>query len=128
MQAPFRDEEAIVLTLIRDFFAGRGLTVAVGDETPESFDGKLPFVRAGRVGGAPRAGAEHTDRPVVDVDVYAATRKQAKEMAQLIEQLLLSTPHPIDSCNVLMSPQRVQWVEGQPIRRFYASYHLGLRR
>ena len=128
MQARFRDEEAVILNLIRDYFTSVGETVYTGDETPDNLSERLPFVRAGRVGGAPRAGEEHTDRPVVDIDVYAATRADAKRIATTIEQFLLSAPHPIDHCNVLMSPQRVQWVQGQPIRRFYASYHFGLRR
>lgn len=131
IQKPFRDEEAIVLDAIRSYFGAAGpehRTVYTGDETPTSFEGRLPFIRAGRVGGAPRAGEEHTDRPVIDVDVYATTRSEAKTIANLITQLLLSRPHPIDHCAVLMAPQRVTWVEGQTIRRFYASYHLGLRR
>lgn len=127
---PYRDEEVVVLDLIEAYF-GVGQpnerVIYTGDEKSTD-NSELPFVRVGRVGGAPRPGAEHTDRPVIDVDVYASTRAEAKEIAKLIEQLLLSRPHPIDYCNVLMSPQRVQWVAGIPVRRFYASYHLGLRR
>lgn len=125
MQESFRDETAAVLGVIEGYFATRRV-IHTGDETPTSFTNVLPFVRADRVGGASRDGV--TDRPVVDVDVYASTRREAKEIAQLIEQLLLSRPSPIDSCTVLMAPQRVKWVEDSPIRRFYASYHLGLRR
>jgi hypothetical protein len=131
MQQPFRDETREILDLIKAYFAAPGphqRTVYTGDQTPLSFDGKLPFIRTDRVGGATRSGSEHTDRPVQDVDVYAATRADAKEIAQLIEQLLLSRPHPIDHCAVLMAPQRVEWVEDSKIRRFYASYHLALRR
>lgn len=131
MQPPFRDETREVLDIIKAFFAAPGpeqRVVYTGDQTPVSFEGKLPFIRSDRVGGATRPGNEHTDRPVQDVDVYASTRAEAKNVAQLVEQLLLSRPHPIDSCTVLMSPQRVEWVEDSKIRRFYASYHLGLRR
>jgi hypothetical protein len=131
MQEPFRDETKEVLDIIKAYFAAPGpeqRTIFTGDQTPTSLEGKLPFIRADSVGGSTRPGAEHTDRPVVDVDVLATTRAEAKRIAQVIEQLLLSRPHPIDSCSVLMRPQRVEWVEGVPIRRFYASYHLGLRR
>lgn len=127
---PFRDEEAELFELIDKYLEAKWPDpVYSGDETPDAgLDGKMPYVRLGRVGGATRPGAEHTDRPVVDVDVYASTRRDAKRIAQLIEQFLISCPHPIDSCTVLMAPQRVTWVEGVPVRRFYASYHLGLRR
>ncbi len=127
---PFRDEEAEVLTIIETYFAGLQRTVYTGDQTPEDtpLDEVLPFIRVGRVGGAPIRGSEHTDRPVIDIDVLASTRREAKEIGKLIEQLLLSAPHPIDDCNVLMSSQRVPWVEGSPVRRMYASYQLSFRR
>lgn len=126
---PYPDEEQVVMDLVKAWFSFDGYpqTVYTGTETlePPFFEQKLPFVRVGRVGGSP---AEHTDRPVVDVDVFARTRKEAKALANDIQQLLLATPHPIDACRVLMSPQKVEWVEGSSVRRFYASYHLALRR
>ena len=125
----YRDEELVVLEQIQAYFFSKGRTVYTGDQVPDdNLESQLPFIRVGRTGGAPIQGAEHTDRPVVDVDVLAETRAEAKQIAKEIEQLLLSRPHPIDKANVLMSPQRVPWVEGIPIRRFYASYHLSLRR
>lgn len=127
----FRDEEAVVLDQIEAYYRDENpRTVYTGDQTPNDDDlvDVLPFIRIGRVGGAPRRGDEHTDRPVIDVDVLAKTRAEAKQIAKEIEQLLLAARHPIDTCNVLMSAQRVPWVEGVPIRRFYASYQLGLRR
>jgi hypothetical protein len=130
LQAPFRDETQAVLNIIKAYFAAAGpqqRTIYTGDRTPTTFEGKLPFIRADRVGGATRDRV--SDRPVVDVDVYASTRSDAKAIAQLVEQLLMSAPHPIDNCAVLMAPQRVEWAEGTgDIRRFYASYHLSLRR
>jgi len=126
---PFRDEEAVAMDAIERYFQLLGETVHLGDQTPdEGLESRLPFIRVGRTGGAPIRGGEHTDRPVVDVDVLAGSRAEAKRIANLIEQLLMSTPHPIDHCNVLMGPQRIPWVEGSPIRRMYASYHLSLRR
>jgi len=125
----FRDEETIVLNQIDELF-GWEEGEHSGDQTPadQDLDKVLPFVRVGRVGGAPIRGAEHTDRPVIDIDVFAKTRAEAKFMAQLIEQLMLSAKHPLDEVNILMSPQRVPWVDGSPIVRFYASYHASLRR
>jgi hypothetical protein len=60
--------------------------------------------------------------------VFSSTRAEAKLMSNEILQLLLSAPHPIDNCNVLIGPQKLPWVEGIPIRRMFASYHLDLRR
>jgi hypothetical protein len=125
----FRDEEAEILALIKAYYAAKSEIVFAGDQTPDKdLESKLPFIRVGRTGGAPIRGSEHTDRPVIDIDVLASTRAQAKRIAQEIEQLLLSAPHPLDNVNVLMSPQRVPWVEGVPIRRMYASYQASLRR
>lgn len=126
----FPDEEAIVLDQIEAYFASRGRLIHTGDQTPGDDDlaDVLPFVRVGRTGGAPIRGSEHTDRPVIDIDVLAKTRAEAKAIAKEIEQLLMARQGKIDDCNVLMSAQRVPWVEGQPIRRFYASYQLSLRR
>lgn len=132
MQPNFRDEERVVLDIIGEWYnpAGYPPVVYTGTETKagKEFERSLPFVRVGRTGGAPRRGEEHTDAPVVDIDVLATTRAEAKDIAATIQQLLLSRPHPIDTCNVLMAPQKVEWQEGSPIRRFYASYHLALRR
>lgn len=118
--------------VIDAYFADRDETVYTADQTPDDgLDTMLAdggaFVRVGRVGGAP-SGDEHTDRPVIDIDVLAGTRAVGKAVSNLVQQLLMSKPHPIDHCNVLMSPQRVPWVEGSTVRRFYASYQLGLRR
>lgn len=125
----FRDEELAVLDQI-DTYYGWEPGEHSGDQTPadEELASVLPFVRVGRVGGSPNQGSEHTDRPVVDIDVFASTRAEAKTKANEILQLLLAHRHPIDRAGVLMAPQRVPWVEGVPIVRFYASYHLSLRR
>lgn len=130
LQRPFRDEEAAVLDILEAYFAVEGTTIHADTETPNAnvFASLLRtgvIVRVARVGGASQ---DVNDNPVVDVDVLASTRTEAKRVAQLIEQLLLSCPAPIDATNVLMSPQRVEWQEGSEVRRFYASYHLTLRR
>ena len=125
----YRDEEMEIINLIKAYYAAKSKTIYIGIETPdEDLSTKLPFIRIGRVGGAPARGEEHTDRPVIDVDVFAATRSEAKTISNEILQLLLSAPHPLDYCYVLIGPQKLPWVEGIPIRRMFASYHAGLRR
>lgn len=103
-------------------------------EHPPELENKLRsdwdyFVRVSRVGGA--TPDRVTDRPVLDVDVMSTSRRTARTVAARIEQFLLSAPHPIDRCNVLMAPQMVPWISRDAetvVRRFYASYHLSLRR
>lgn len=123
------DEERIVMDLIEAWFNPPGYPVVVytGTETipGRDFEASLPFVRVGRVGGAPDGPDDH---PVVDIDVLSKTRAEAKDIANTIMALLESKPHPINEINVLMAPQKVNWIEGSPIRRFYASYHLTFRR
>lgn len=132
MLPAFRDTEAVILDLLDTWFnpAGYDPVVFMDTETysGDRFNAAIPFIRVGRTGGAPRRGDEHTDAPVIDIDVLARTRGEAKDIADTIQQILVSTPYPIDTCNVLMSPQKVEWQEGSPLRRFYASYHLALRR
>lgn len=127
----YRDEEAVILDQIEAYYRDeKPRAIHTGDQTPgdDDLEDVLPFVRVGRTGGAPIRGSEHTDRPVIDVDVLASTRAEAKAIAKEIEQLLMARRHPLDDCNVLMSPQRVPWVEGTRIVRFYASYQASLRR
>jgi len=126
---PFRDVEAIVLDQIDALFEWTAGTHS-GDQTPgdDDLDHILPFVRVGRTGGAPIRGSEHTDRAVLDVDVFASTRAEAFQIAKRVEQLLMARRAPLDDVNVLMSPQRVPWVEGVPIVRLYASYQVSTRR
>lgn len=92
-------------------------------------NGQLYFVRVSRVGGA--SPDRITDRPVIDVDVMSTSRSMARTVAANIEQFLESVPYPIDRCNTLMAPQMVPWISRDAettVRRFYASYHLSLRR
>jgi hypothetical protein len=112
-----------------------GIEVARVDvEHPPELENRLRadwpyFVRVSRVGGASPDNV--TDRPVVDIDVMSTSRKTARDTAALIEQFLLSCPHPIDRCNTLMAPQMVPWISRDAetiVRRFYASYHLSMRR
>ena len=125
----FRDVEAIILDQIDALFEWAPGAHS-GDQTPgdDDLDAVLPFIRVGRTGGAPIRGSEHTDRAVIDVDVFASTRAEAFELAKRVEQLLMARRAPLDDANVLMSPQRVPWVEGIPITRFYASYQVSTRR
>lgn len=125
----YRDAEAVALDQIEAHFEWQP-GVHTGDQTPadEALEAALPFVRVGRTGGAPIRGSEHTDRPVIDIDVFASTRSESFRIAKEIEQLMLARRHPFDDVNVLMSPQRIPWVDGVPIVRFYASYQASLRR
>jgi hypothetical protein len=135
----FRDAE-LVLAGESDELPGLlpvylGIEVARVDiEHPHELENRLRtdwpfFVRVSRVGGA--SPDKVTDRPVIDIDVMSTSRKTARDTAARIEQFLLSCPHPIDRCNTLMAPQMVPWISRDAettVRRFYASYHLSLRR
>lgn len=130
----FRDEEDEVLLLLQTYFADPDidLTIALGTETPDDLPAVLAgvdaFVRIGRVGGATQDSV--SDRPVIDVDVLGVVRRKTKDTAKMVEQFLASKPHPIDSCNVLIAPQKVEWAEQteRNVKRYFASYHLNLRR
>lgn len=56
--------------------------VSVGTATPKNLAERLPFVQVRRIGGV--ADSVVIDRPRLDIDVWAATREQAQDTAQLV--------------------------------------------
>jgi hypothetical protein len=84
------------------------------------------------------AGADDriTDRPVIGVDTFAATRSEAIRLAEQVRQRLLAAPHVVDVDDGLVVIDTASTAEGphevpygdSAIRRFAAAYFLSLRR
>lgn len=124
--APFPDVERALLDLIAPLL---GSAEQTGTETPADLQQRLPFGRVTRVGG-PDDGI--SDRAVVDVDVFAATRSQAYDIAESVRQLLLAAPHAVagvvlDSVGTIVGPRELPWAD-ENVRRWSATYRAVARR
>lgn len=73
-----------------------------------------------------------TDRPLIDVDVFAPSFRRARELAVGIQSRLLGYPWRagstvIDKVRTAMRPHDVPWDDDNTFR-FYASYTISARR
>lgn len=101
----------------------------VGTETPDDLDQRFPFVRAYVVAGTDDG---LTDRSVVDIDVFADRREQARALAERIRTELTVYPPVVggvilDTAFTEVRPRRLPWPDEQT-RRWGATYRLSARR
>lgn len=106
----------------------------MGSEFPDEVtDDLLPFVRVERIGG-PRT--RLNDHPLVDIDVLARTRDDARSLAERISTLLFSYPGMVvvgsrgvkfDSVDNPRTPARVPF-DDDTVRRYGATYQISVRR
>lgn len=95
---------------------------------------KLPYVSIEVVDGS---GDRFETEPVVDIDVFAASRAEAKSVAAAIALLILRYPESvqvaggqiftIDSATCIRFPVKLPWEDSQ-IKRQSATYQLSVRR
>lgn len=138
--APFPDIESVILDLLEvvsddvsvDVTPGVGtLYGGSGTVTMSTLQGALPYVRVNRIPGG--GGDLITDISSIRVDVFTDANAvgggiaQAKEIAELIRQTLISGPNfPIDVATCTSPPVEIPW--GQGIRRVSATYRVSARR
>jgi len=121
--APYPDVEEVLADALVEF----GET---GSTYPADLEAHLPFVRIRRTGGDDD---RRTDRPLVDVEVAAATRAHAWEVSRLVQQRLLSGPFRVpgagivDRASTQIGLRRVLH-ENPNIRCVLATYTVSLRR
>lgn len=101
----------------------------IGTVTPADLETRLPFVRVRRIGGPSTL---ITDRPRLDVEVYAATIGAAFQMSREIQQALISGPRSttagiIDRCTTEVGPREAPY-ENTAVRLVMGTYRLSLRR
>lgn len=102
----------------------------VDTETPADLEGVLPFTRVGRVAGTDD---RFTDRAIVDVEVFAATRQAAYDLSEAIRTWVLSAPHRVDTVGVIdrgfteVAPRSLPW-DNDNVRRRGATYRISVRR
>lgn len=93
----------------------------------------MPAIRVWRTGG----GDQYIeDRPVVDIDVFAATYAAGTTLAEQVRQRTIATPYVvtvggdpvvIDHAVTSSAPREIPWGD-TGVRRWIASYTLALRR
>lgn len=115
----FPDVEAVLVAALESFGT-------VDTVTPSDLQEQLPFIRVVRSGGPD----DHvSDYPVVDLDVFGATRAQAWDLAAEIRDHLRFA-HAIrefDRVGTEVGPRELPW--GDPgIRRIGATYRIVTRR
>ena len=123
----FPDVEVLLVA-----YVGGRLDVRACTELPAAdlLNTQLPVVRIQRISGANRD--YRLDRPIVDVDVYGATRAQAASVSEQIRDLLVNGLQYADSVQptgVVTSVETViagRWLPDPDtsLRRYNASYEL----
>jgi len=142
IRADYPDTAEAVMLLIEEQwypveFAPREAAGERGYRTGRVFPDNLPeiiaagemFVRVTDIGGNDDG---ITDRPLIDIDVFADTFERARDYAKGIQSRLLGYPWRagstvIDKVRTAMRPHDVPWDDDNTFR-FYASYTISARR
>lgn len=126
---PFPDAEDVVMALLDDI-------APTTTDTAATLDSDAPVIKVTRVGGADDL---VTDRPMVEVAVFAPTYEQARQVARACQQVILAcagrsiaTPdYPdgvlIDKAETTSAPLRVPY-ENESLRHKAATYQFAWRR
>jgi hypothetical protein len=126
---PFPDAEDVVMALLEE-------VADTTTDTAATLDSDAPVIKVTRVGGTDDL---ITDRPLVEVAVFATTYEQARQLARQCQQVILAsggrsivTPdHPqgvlIDKAETTSAPLRVPY-ENENLRHKAATYQFSFRR
>lgn len=131
--APYPQAPIALLDWVDLNFGGE-LGGPASTESPLAGSTPLPHVQVYGFGGS-RTRLE--DRPVLEVQTFAATYDVAADLAERIDTKLLGYPLRIessgrsvvfDSVDVVSPPVEVPWDSEGTIRRFTATYSISIRR
>lgn len=125
----FPDAERAVCDLLADLGT-------CGDETPKALQSTLPYIRVTRTGGADDL---VTDKANISVDVFAASKSDAKDIAEQVRQRLILGPYRsdtsfrtdhgrVDKARTLSGPLPVPPTDSDNLRLVTASYEISVRR
>jgi len=105
------------------------LGVRVSTRTPADLETVMPMVRVRR---GPGADDGITDSPLLDVETFAATEREAWDLAEYARQAIHELQGKavggqlVDAVSTASSPTSVDW-ENPAVERFVASYRINLR-
>lgn len=121
----FPDVESLLVAYLETLVASSD---QVDTETPGSFTGLTPFVRAYRFGGPSERFNDFAD---VQVDVFHELRSVGLPLARRIQSLLMGPPPPVvlfDRIDCQVAPRELEWGDDDTIRRWGANYRVVSRR
>lgn len=119
----------VEVELVAWLIAELGPGVKVCTELPANLDQVLPAVRVQRITGAEDADGK-LDHPVVDVDVFAADRGAASQLANQVRDLIrYSLRNTVTAASVFGAPTTnvgPRWLpdDNTSLRRFHARYQI----
>lgn len=122
--SPWPDPDVVLRLLLADL-----VTQEVVRVLPPNLEEVLPLIRARRVGGADD---RVTDRPRMDVEVYAPTAAIAKPLAERVRQRMLAgaaatSAGVMDRAFTEVGPRELSY-PNPAVRLFAATYRISLRR
>lgn len=132
---PYPDTAEALMLLVEEWFPDEFAPLAdgtfrTGRVFPPNVQDMLPFCRVTDIGGNDDG---ITDRPLIDVDIMAATFKQARDLAVGVQARVLGCPWRasngvvLDRARTAMRPHDVPW-DDDNVFRFYGSYIISARR
>lgn len=124
MPLEFPDVEVVLVELLETLAGG---AEHIDSQTPQSFDGRLPFVRVVHVDGPSDALQAYLN---VDIDVFAPTRAVARPLAVAIHDFLTPRRPPsplLETVRCDEFPRELPWGD-RTVRRWGGSYRVVLRR
>lgn len=116
--------------LLRAFLTANTDARVVTD-LPATLEAQLPVVQVTRIGGSVDT-RFILDRPVLDIDVYAASREAAATLAREIQALIYSMPNQTVGGGVVADVSEVSGPSWRPdwnakVRRFGMTYDIAVR-
>lgn len=129
MNVDFPDVEDAVMTLVEDWF-GADVGTRVPADIQQHLQAGGVFVRVTLTPGGRDNGV--SDRSVLDIDTFTATRAAGYDLSEGIRTRLLRGPHRVgdvvlDKVVTVTKPFPADW-EDDAIRRRIATYSISARR
>lgn len=126
----FPDPEVAVIAVLADLVPDAGHIATRTPADPGGTLAWLPFLRIVCYGGSDN---DVTDLSRVDVDAFAATKSEARDLAEAARQRLTGKPHvgtgwALDHVRTDLKPHEVPYVDNPPPYRYTAAYSVTARR
>lgn len=125
------DAEATLIAWLPGVLASvYGVTARVCAETPADLASEVPLVRLYRIGGSPDPALPGLDKPVLDVDCFAASRQSSGLLARQVHDLMrITLPGTVTGdavCGAVVTIAGPRWLAYGDIavRRFNATYQI----
>jgi hypothetical protein len=127
----YPDAELAVIAILTSLVAV-GADWRTSTDVPDDLEKRLPYIRVTCYGGSDD---DITDRSRIDVDVFAATKKAAHDLAEQARERLTNGRKPhvgngfvLDRVQTDTKPHQLPWTANPPPYRYAAAYSSSARR